>query len=163
MAEDGYECLICGESFQAEDELREHEGKDHHAEPGDDKIGALGCLLAIPVLLWEFKGTLFGLFIVVSVILGVLGVFDKDEAPESRRCLGYSWVRDMESAGQIDEFLAVEPEDGWACEYSLDDEAASLRFRQGQKELEVEIEGRGSSDAYDAAVAEAESRGFSGR
>jgi len=56
----------------------------------------------------------------------------------------------------------VKPEDGWNCEYSLDNEDAEVRFRGHGEEIEIEVAGR-STPAYFAAIREARGEGFISR
>jgi hypothetical protein len=93
------------------------------------------------------------------MILGAFGVFDKEKTPDSKGCPGYHFVRDLKVKGQIHTFAAVKPEDGWLCEYSLDNEDAEVRFKRTSGQLELEVVGS-SSPAYYAANREARADGF---
>lgn len=75
MGEGEKECLLCGERFASEEEFEAHYSAMHEPE---ERIGVLGWLIAVPVLLWEARGLLIGLAVVVAIVLGVLGVFDNE-------------------------------------------------------------------------------------
>lgn len=159
--EEAKECLLCGESFGSQGELENHVVAAHELRPEDEKIGALGWILAIPLLLWELRWVFVGILIVVFVVLGTLGVFDKETAPESRSCPGYYFARDLKRDGEIDSFRSVEPEEGWLCEYELDD--VSARFRTSRDEVLLETEGRRSSSVYEAVTEKARAEGYTAR
>jgi len=152
------ECLLCGERFDSEDELHRHAELVHEQE---DDFTWGGCLLAIPALLFMGWRWLVGIFIIVAIILAAFGVFDKTKTTDTRSCPGYNFVRDMQSEATIESFDRVEPESGWLCEYSLNDEQAFVRFKKVGGELQLEIEGRG--EAYEAASSEAEAKGYADR
>jgi hypothetical protein len=152
------ECLLCGERFGSEDELTRHTELVHEQ---DDDFTWGGCLLSIPALLIVGWRWLVGLFVIVGIVLAALGVFDKTKTTDTRSCPGYNFVRDMQSEAEIESFDRVEPESGWLCEYSLNDEEAFVRFKKAGSELQLEIEGRG--EAYEAASSEAEAKGYADR
>lgn len=153
--------MLCGEQFDSKGELYAHH-ETVHEDDGDDSISWGGCLLAIPALLVVGWRWLFGLFVIVAIVLGILGVFDKTKSKtDTRSCPGYSYVRQMKSEGKIESFDRVEPESGWICEYSLNDEQAFMRFKKVEGELQLEIEGNG--EAYEAANKEAEAKGYTDR
>lgn len=155
------DCLLCGEHFDSEDDLLLHHEIEHEAEDDDDRMGWLDWLLFVPGILIIGWRWMIGLFIIAAIGLGALGVFDKDEAPEVTNCAGYSFVRELRREAQIDEFQSVEPESGWACEYSLNDEEAFVRFKRARGGLELEIEGSGrSNDAYAGASELADAQGY---
>lgn len=150
-------CNLCGEEVVGPYDLEVHMWDVH--EQADDDLKWWHWVLAIPVLLWEAKGGLIGLVIVAGIVLAAFGVFDKEKVADSRSCPGYQLVRDLKAKGQINTFAAVKPEDGWNCEYSLDNEDAEVRFRGHGEEVEIEVAGR-STPAYFAALREAKAEGF---
>lgn len=150
-------CNLCGVEVGTPDELEAHISEVH--EPKDDELRWWHWVLATPMLLWAARGYLVGLFIVVAIALGLLGVFDKEKTHDSKSCPGYHFVRNLKAKGQISTFSAVKPEDGWKCEYSLDNEDAEVRFKQANGEVQMEVAGR-STPAYSAADREARAEGF---
>ncbi|MFN8164501.1 MAG: hypothetical protein U0R26_11890 [Solirubrobacterales bacterium] len=152
------ECLLCGARFDSKPELYAHHEMVHEVRAKGDEFSWGGCLLAIPALLVAAWRWIVGVFFVVAVCLGALGVFDKTKTADTTSCPGYGFVRDMEERGVIESFDRVEPESGWICEYSLNDEQAYVRFKKAGRELELEVAGRGQ--AYEAADEEAERKGF---
>jgi hypothetical protein len=81
------------------------------------------------------------ILIVGFLALGGLDLFDNkktvDEVPSSP---GYEFVHSLDKKGAIDDFRAVEPDDGWDWQYEINDGDASVRFRgePGREELEYE-------------------------
>jgi hypothetical protein len=134
-------------------------------EPEEDEDWGLADWLILPfALLWMYRWRIFGGFIVIGVALAALGVFDKTPVAEPRSCPGYGLVRNLKAKGQIDTFVAVKPEEGWECEYSLDNEDALVRFKRtsGKVSSEVESHARGGS-AYPAASREMRAEGYAVR
>lgn len=153
-------CLFCGEEFETPVSLSAHVAEVHGAEQDEDDMTALDWLIAIPVLLIAGWRYLFGAVVIVALVLGALGVFDKTPAPERKDCLGYGFVHTLHSRGEIAEFESVKPEGGWDCEYTLDDEDVEIRFKRGAGQEELEYEGYASSPAYGATESLVEERGF---
>lgn len=102
---------------------------------------------------------LWGALLIVGLVLGALGVFDKTPTHDSKACPGYHFVRELKTKRQINDFVAVKPAQGWDCEYSLDNEDAEVRFKRTNREIEMEVDGF-SSAAYYAANREARAEGF---
>lgn len=137
-------CPACGASFRDRDRfcLRCGAAVDLTANPADMTFDSHVVTdrwyhRAGDVLLDHFKATVVVTVIAVFVGLGVLGVFDEKAVPENSASPGYEMVRDLKSAGDIDDFKAVEPADGWQTEYSLDDGSAHIRFDGDRMEVDA--------------------------
>lgn len=72
-------------------------------------------------------------------------------------------IHDLKVKGQINTFQAVKPEDGWSCEYSLDNADTEIRFRAKRGKVEMEIQGYSTTPAYHAATREARAEGYTVR
>ena len=121
-------CHRCGDVANATavtgvrvDEFRPAEGRVHQL--GDYIVAHAKGLLVLAAI-----GTLVGL----GAILSQEKAVDEDTASP-----GYEMVRALKSSGAIDGFKAVQAEDGWTSEYSLDDGDTHIRFRGGDMEYEV--------------------------
>lgn len=147
--------LLTDEAYQRLSE--EGSGWDDGGRPG-----VLGWIAIIVGGIWGLRWVIVGLFIAGSVVAGALGAFDKPSAPESKDCPGYQMVRDLKTKGQIDTFRSVQPDQGWQCEYSLDNDDASIRFKRQGGQLQMEVDGIVSTGAYKAAQREARARGYYG-
>jgi hypothetical protein len=100
-------------------------------------------------------------------VIGVVALLFGGETrvPETPSSPGYEMVRALQRAGAIDAFEAIEPEDGWDSEYSLDRGEAHLRFRGDRHdddlkraiEAEARREGFGQNDSAASSAAAAAS------
>jgi hypothetical protein len=95
-----------------------------------------------------------GALIGVGLILG-----QEKSAPESASSPGYQMVRQLKASGDIDSFKAIEPEDGWDTEYSLNDGDGHIRFRGSELEYAVSSY---ENDLKTAIESEARQEGFTG-
>jgi hypothetical protein len=105
----------------------------------------------------HFKATVVVTVIATAIGLGALGVFDEKAVPENASSPGYQMVRDLKSAGDIDNFKAVEPESGWQTEYSLNDGDAHIRFNGSRMEIDAT---RYEADRVDSIDRVARAHGF---
>lgn len=154
-----HQCLLCGEEFAYAAELDAHH-ETEHPEP-EEELTWGGCLLAIPALLIMGWRWVLGFIVVVGLILGAFGVFDKTKTADFKNCPGYGFVRELRREHRIESFDRVEPDSGFLCEYSLDSEDAFVRFKRVGKELDIEVESHaGHSEAYDETLKAAENQGF---
>lgn len=88
-------------------------------------------------VLGHFKATVVITVIAVAIGLGAVGAFDEKAVSEDRSSPGYQIVRDLKSAGDIDNFEAVEPDSGWRTEYSLNNGDAHIRFNGSRMEIDA--------------------------
>lgn len=119
--------------------------------------------LLFALIAWLFRvwWAIFIIILIIAIPLAIFGVFDKDKTTDFKNCPGYGFVRGLKKEGKIESFDRVEPDSGFLCEYSLDDEAAFVRFKHVGKELEAEVESEhGGNNEYDAALNGIEERGF---
>jgi hypothetical protein len=103
----------------------------------------LGILLLPFVAGWWLFRALLGIWVLLLGIalialalhaVGILGSESAKPVADSRSCPGYDFVRSLKIEGQINSFAPIKPEKGWQCEYSLDNEDASVRLsaREGK-------------------------------
>jgi hypothetical protein len=104
------------------------------------------------------KGLLALVAVGALVALGLL-LGQEKSAPESAASPGYGMVRELKASGDIDSFKAIEPEDGWDTEYSLNDGDGHIRFRGS--EMEYAVSGY-EDDLKNAIESEAHREGFTG-
>jgi hypothetical protein len=96
----------------------------------------------------------------IGALVGIGLLFGQETSvPEDTSSPGYEMVRELKSSGAIDNFTAIEPEDGWETEYSLNDGDAHIRFRGSELEYGV---GSYDDDLRDAIESEAREAGFTG-
>jgi hypothetical protein len=140
----------------------------------EEKAGPLWVVLGILMLpflaIWWLIRALIGFWAFILVIglillgLQAVGILNLDDSSkptaDSRSCPGYNFVRSLKGKDQINTFAAVGPKEGWKCEYSIDNENATVRFKANG--LEAEIEGY-ESVAYYATKRELRADGFSFR
>jgi uncharacterized C2H2 Zn-finger protein len=114
-----YRCPDCGQIFQDPSALTDH-ALGAHVQPGAQParverrsenrlvvwgLGALGVIVG--VLFWG------------GLALGILGVFDKETVAQTPGSTPHKVAVELERSGAIDEYRAVEPDDGWDVEYEL--------------------------------------------
>jgi hypothetical protein len=111
-------------------------------------------------------GMLLGAGTVVAVIvLSIIG-FDKDAVPETPNSLAHQVALELQAAGTIENYRAVDPDGDWEVEYELDGEDfdgpdAAIRSSGGAgPESTVEYETFLDDDLYDALEQALERRGF---
>lgn len=96
----------------------------------------------------------------IGALVGIGVLFGQETSvPEDTASPGYEMVRELKSSGAIDSFTAIEPEDGWESEYSLDDGDAHICFRGSELEYGVRSYDDDLRDAIESAATEA---GFTG-
>jgi zinc ribbon protein len=96
----------------------------------------------------------------IATLAGIGFLFGQEKSvPESTSSPGYEMVRELKSSGAIDSFTAIEPEDGWETEYSLNDGDGNIRFRGSEMEYGVRSY---DDDLRDAIESEAHREGFTG-
>jgi hypothetical protein len=143
-------CPRCGEvanaTAMAHTRLREFRAPDGPLQRlGDFAVNHAKGLLALVA---------FGALVGLGLILG-----QEKSAPESSSSPGYQMVRQLKASGDIDSFKAIEPEDGWDTEYSLNDGDGHIRFRGD--EMEYAVSGY-EDDLKNAIESEAHREGFTG-
>jgi hypothetical protein len=144
----GYRCPDCGAGFQNASSLTDHALTAHVEAPTRaahirrprwpwlNRIG-VGLAMTIALGFWTL------------LILAGAGVFDKADAPKTPGSVVHEIAVDLKRSGAVDEFRAVEPDDGWDTEYEFDDGEGYLRIRdEGRPTEEVEYEAFGD-DLYD--------------
>lgn len=141
-------CLSCGGIANA------GTPKDVYLEEFRPKEGGLRRIGDFAVA--HAKGLLALLAIATVVGIGLLFGQEKGVA-ENASSPGYQMVRELKSSGAIDSFNAIEPEEGWDTEYSLNDGDAHIRFRGSQMEYGVR---KYDDDLREAIESEARSEGF---
>lgn len=98
--------------------------------------------------------------VAVGALVGIGLLFGQEKSvTENTSSRGYHMVRQLESTNAIDNFKAIEPEDGWDTEYSLNDGDAHIRFRGTEMEYGVRSY---DGDLRDAIEGEARREGFAG-
>lgn len=102
-------------------------------------------------LRWLLPAIVIAVIAVIAITSGGEG----KEVPEDPSSPGYSLVRDLKSRGEIDSFKAVEPDEGWSIQYSVDGGDAILRFRGDELEYEVRKAADELEDAIKAAAVRA--------
>jgi hypothetical protein len=114
-----YRCPDCGQIFQDPSALTDHALGAHvqtAAQPARVErsresrlvvwgLGALG--LIVGVLFWGF------------IALAIFGAFDKETVAQTPGSTPHKVAVELERSGAIDEYRAVEPDDGWDVEYEL--------------------------------------------
>lgn len=74
---------------------------------------------------------------IVGIVGAITGWFDRKEAVEDLGNPGAPIVRELKRSGAIEDFKAVEPDEGWQWQYELDP-TADLRFRERGDDAEME-------------------------
>ena len=106
-------------------------------------------------------GIVFGIALWGSVILAGFGAFDKATVAEQPHSVVHRMAVQLERSGEIDEFRAVEPAEGWDTEYEIGDGDGSLRVRdEGTPNEEFEFEVLFDDGLDDAVQDVSESYGF---
>jgi hypothetical protein len=108
---------------------------------------------------------------VVAVVLGVAAyafaflappswLSLQESAPETPSSIVHKMAVELEAAGEIDEYRAVEPSSGWDTEYEVDEGDGYIKVRDEDlptRELEIF---HWDDDRQDAMEQDAEQRGF---
>lgn len=129
---------------ETEEELRriyEQDEPDTPSGPLEWLLAAIGFIFAAAWLLIRFA---IPILILVGIVGAATGLFDKEEIAEDRSNPGWELVRELRDSGEISEFKAVEPDDGWQWQYELDS-GTDLRFRQVSGVMEMEYRTRSQS------------------
>jgi hypothetical protein len=161
-----HKCPTCGQEFPSEEVLGSHREKLHSMTGATPEAAATAVAegAAQPAPRRRFRiGTIIRvgivLFVVGSIGVGALGVFDKKSVDENPQSIAYQFVHEMKDQGTIDKFRAVEPDSGWDYQYELNgDEANTIRVRGpvGTEDLEY----RADDDLKPSIEAEATKLGF---
>jgi hypothetical protein len=91
--------------------------------------------------------------------LGAAGVFEKETVDETPSSVAHKMAVQLKQDGEIDDYRAVEPDDGWDTEYELDGDGEIRARSSGALGEEIELEAF-SDDLETAMEDEARRQGF---
>lgn len=151
---DEQRCPECGLRFLDAEGLERHRTEAHDPAtprlPEEAERADTGTRVALGIVI------LGAVAVVVVVALGFAGVFEKDTVAEQPGTPAYRLVRELQTEGTIDDFRAVEPDEGWDQEYELDGSDGVLRMRGRSVSFETYLD----DDLYDALERKLRAEGY---